>query len=525
VNEIPTGTEHESQAAPDGSVDGAPDPAVLSSLDGSTTHISQSSAAVHDSFNRVRAEKRSAAGMSVFAACCVTVLKLTTGLLTGSLGMLSDSAHSGLDLVGSALTLFSVRVSDKPADEDHTYGHGKIENVSAFVETFLMLASCIWITYEAVVRIFYHPIEIRLSVWPFLVALTSMAVDYWRSRKLSVIAKLHGSVALEADALHFASDIWASFAVFIGLLASACGREFHIGWLSYADPAAAILISIMIFRFAWKLGSKTLEDLLDAVPAETRQRMLNEVRATHGVLAVDQARVRKSGTSYFADLTVALSRQLTFSRTEELVREATEAVQRILPDADVVIHTVPRPTVAESVFDKVRAVAARNNIVLHDVSIQSFDGHLHVEQHVELPEVMPLRAAHSFVRRIEDEIRSELPQVESVLTHIESEPATIEQHVSIERDRNIEAHLRRVAKRLPEIIDIHEVVIGRSGDHLQLSCHCTLPDSLKMQQVHEVITQLEAGLKLECPSVYRVLIHPEPQSDNSHDTSRARSRG
>ncbi|HEY0796823.1 MAG TPA: cation transporter dimerization domain-containing protein, partial [Acidisarcina sp.] len=251
-----------------------------------------------------------------------------------------------------------------------------------------------------------------------------------------------------------------------------------------------------------------------------RQRMMDEVRQTHGVLSVDQARVRRAGTSYFADLTLSLSRQLTFSRTEELVREATEAVQRVLPNADVVIHTVPRETLAESVFDKVRAVAARNNIVLHDVSIQSFDGHLRVEQHVEVPEEMPLRAAHSFVRRIEDEICHELPQVESVLTHIESEPATIEQHVSIERDRNIEACLRGAGSHEPEILDIHDVIIGRTGEHLQLSCHCTLPDSLKMQRVHEVITALEARLKLECPEVQRVLIHPEPQSDNRHDGGR-----
>lgn len=465
------------------------------------------------------AQKRSAAWLSVLAALVLTALKLVTGILTGSLGMLSDSAHSGLDLLGSGLTLFSVQVSDKPADEDHTYGHGKIENVSAFVETFLMLASSIWITYEAVLRIFYHPVAIRFGLWPLAIAVTSMAVDYWRSHKLSAVARLSGSAALEADALHFASDIWASFAVFLGLLASWCGREFHIPWLSYADPAAAIIISAMIFQFSWKLASKTIGDLTDAVPQETRQRMKDEVRRTPGVLSVDQARVRRSGTSYFADLTLSLPRQLTFSRTEELVREATEAVQGVLPNADVVIHTVPRETVAESVFDKVRAVAARNNIVLHDVSIQSFDGHLHVEQHVEVPETMPLRAAHSFVRRIEDEIRSELPQVESVLTHIESEPATIEQHVSIERDRNIEASLRTAGSYLPEIIDIHDVVIGRTGDHLQLSCHCTLPDALPMQQVHDVITALEARLKLECPEVHRVLIHPEPQSDNSHDRS------
>lgn len=462
------------------------------------------------------AEKRSVAKVSMLAATLMTLLKLVTGLLTGSLGMLSDAAHSGIDLIGAGLTFLSVRVSDKPADENHPYGHGKIENVSAFVETFLMLSSSVWITYEAVSRIFFHPVAIRYSFWPLAVLALSIAVDYWRSRQLMAVAHRHGSQALEADALHFASDIWSSVAVFIGLGVSWIGAQFHLSWLRLADAFAAICVSLMILYFCGKLARRTVAALVDTIPPETRRRVLIELRHTDGVLSVDQARIRRSGNAYFADLTLSLSRHLTFQRTEELVKKATAAVQRVLPGADVVIHTVPRPTVAESIFDKVRAVAARNNVVLHDVSIQSFDDKLHVEQHMEVAEKMTLHDAHKFVRRIEEEIRQQLPQVATVLTHIESEPATIEHPVSVERDRAIEEHLRHAASLLPEIIDIHEVVVGRMSDKIQVSCHCTLPDEMKMDQVHEVITALEDRLKMECPEVYRVLIHPEPATDNHH---------
>jgi cation diffusion facilitator family transporter len=465
---------------------------------------------------QVTAEKTGAALLSVFAACAMTFLKVITGILTGSLGMLSDAAHSGIDLLGAGLTFFSVRISGKPADEDHTYGHAKIENLSAFVETGLMVISCIWITYEAIDRIFFHPTEIKLSAWPFAVLIISIAVDLWRSRQLQIIAKRHGSAALEADAAHFASDIWATLAVLLGLAATWIGERFHIPWLHYADPIAAFAVSILILRFSWELASKTVEVLLDSAPVETRQRMINAVTAIDGVLGVDQARIRRSGTSWFADLTLSLSRHLTFQHTEDLVRNATEAVQRVIPGADVVIHTVPRETVAESVFDKVRAVASRNNVVLHDVAVQSVKGKLHVEQHIEVNETMPLREAHDFVRRIEDEIRHEVPQIDSVLTHIESEPSTIESTISIERDRKIESHLRHAAKRFPDVLDIHDIVIGRVGDRLNVSCHCTLPDSLEMQHVHDVITALEDQFKLESPDVHRVLIHPEPVSDNHH---------
>jgi len=465
---------------------------------------------------RITAEKTSAALLSVFAACAMTFLKAATGILTGSLGMLSDAAHSGIDLLGSGLTFFSVRVSGKPADEDHTYGHGKIENLSAFVETGLMVISCVWITYEAVNRIFFHPTAIKLSLWPFAVLLTSIAVDYWRSNQLLKVARRHGSAALEADALHFASDIWATLAVFLGLAATWVGEWFHLRWLHYADPVAAIAVSILILRYSWELARKTIAVLLDSAPAETRRRMIDEVARIDGVLSVDQARVRRSGTSFFADLTLSLSRHLTFQHAEDLVRDATAAVQRVIPGADVVIRTVPKENAAETVFDKVRAVASRNNVVLHDVSVQSVGGQLNVEQHIEVDETMHLRKAHDFVRRIEDEIRQEVPQIASVLTHIESEPSTIELPISIERDRQIESHLRNAARRFPEVLDIHDVSIGRVGDRIQVSCHCTLPDALEMQHVHDVITALEDQFKLESPEVYRVLIHPEPVSDNHH---------
>ncbi len=462
------------------------------------------------------AEKGLAAAMSVAAATVMAVLKLIVGLLTGSLGMLSDAAHSGIDLAGAALTLLSVRVSDKPADENHPYGHAKVENLAAFIETFLMGASSVWIIVEALIRIFAKPVALRYSVWPLLVLVLSMAVDFWRSRQLKAVAARYQSEALAADAFHFASDIWSTAAVFIGLCAAWTGSILNIPWLHFADSIAAIVVSILILHFGWRLAWRTVGALTDSVPPEMRHRVLAELQRTEGVLSVDQARMRRAGSRYFADVTLSLPRQLTFQKSEDLVREATEAVQRVLPGADVVIHTVPRSTSAETVFDRIRAVALRNNVSIHDVSVQSIGDRLHVEQHLEVNENLSLRHAHSFARRIEDEIRHELPQVAEVLTHIENEPATIESPEILERDRSIESHLRHAASAFPEILDIHEIVTWRIGDKLQVSCHCTLPDDLSMQRVHEVITGLEDHFKLEYPEVYRVLIHPEPATDNCH---------
>ena len=201
---------------------------------------------------------------------------------------------------------------------------------------------------------------------------------------------------------------------------------------------------------------------------------------------------------------------------------ATDAVQRHLPGADVVIHTVPTASIAESVHDRVRAVAARRNLSIHEISVQHVDNGLHVEQHLEVDEKMPLREAHELVTDLEAEMRSEVPAITSILTHIESEPATIERPASLERDRELEVRLRRVAEAFPEILDIHEVFVTRrlgrtpnqTGEHIQVSCHSTLPDDLPMARVHAVITALEGAFKLDSPDVDRLLIHPEPATDN-----------
>jgi len=462
--------------------------------------------------------KRSAALFSVLAALVITVLKILTGVLTGSLGMLSEGVHSSIDLVAAAITFFSVQVADRPADEGHTYGHGKVESLAAFIETVFMLGSCVWILTEAIRRIFFHEnLALAISIWPFLVLLLSIAVDYGRSRNLHRIARQYNSEALEADAIHFSTDIWSSTAVLLGLTATYIGGRWHIHALQLADPIAAIIVSGIILRVSWRLARRTIDALTDATPAETRAQtgdLTRELAAIPGVLSVERVRTRRAGPSYFADVTLGMPRNLTFQRSEQITLAATAAVQRHLPGADVVVHSIPTASLAESVHDRIRAVAARSNLTIHDVSVQEYDGSLHVEQHLEVDETMPLREAHLLATQLESEMRREIPSIASILTHIESEPATIERPASFERDRQLEVRLRRAASAFPEILDIHEVFVSKIHDRIQVSCHCTLPDDLPMAQVHAVITALESDFKLDAPEVRRLLIHPEPATDN-----------
>src|ERR1700729_657 len=222
----------------------------------------------------MRREKRTAAGNSVLAALLITALKVAVGVTTGSLGILSEAAHSGLDLIAAVVTFFSVRVSDRPADADHQYGHGKFENFSAFIETGLLLLTCVWILYESIKRLFFHSVDIEPRVAAFVVMLLSIVTDYWRSRALGRIAMKYDSQALEADALHFSTDIWSSAVVILGLALVLVGRNYRVEWLRQADPIAALFVAGVVVSVSWRLARRTVDALLDAAPVGVRSQIL-----------------------------------------------------------------------------------------------------------------------------------------------------------------------------------------------------------------------------------------------------------
>ncbi len=459
-------------------------------------------------------EKKAVALNSVYAAVAITSLKIAVGISTGSLGILSEAAHSGLDLVAAAVTYFSVRVSDRPADATHQYGHGKVENFSAFLETALLLATCVWIVYEATKRLFFHSVEIEPSIWAFVVMGISIAVDVWRSRRLQRVATKYSSQALLADALHFSTDVWSSSVVILGLLLVLVGRAYALPWLAKADPIAALVVACIVVYVSWRLARETIDALLDGAPAGIRAKIMSAVSRVDGVLAVDRVRIRRGGSKYFADISLAMSRNVTFQKSEQVANDAASAVRQLLPESDVVVNAVARAGQGESLFDRIRAVATRNNLNVHDISVQDVNGKLHVEQHVELDERLPLKVAHDQVTRLESEMRMEIPELASILTHIESEPATIETSDGPVEASNFERHIQRISRSFPEVIDTHDLTFKRVAGRLYLSLHCTLRDDLPLARVHDIQTALESRFRQEVPDLFRVLIHPEPQTDN-----------
>jgi len=225
-------------------------------------------------------------------------------------------------------------------------------------------------------------------------------------------------------------------------------------------------------------------------------------------------RIRRAGNRYFADLSVGLARNVTFQRSGQLAAAVTDAVHRILPDADVTVQPLPRAQHSENIFDRIRAVATQKNLNVHDISVQNLAGHLHVEQHIELDEHMTLKKAHDQVTELEADLRRDVPEISGILTHIESEPATIEKPEALVSDAELVERLKAAAAHFPEILDVHEFVIKRVRGRLYVSCHLTLSDDLSLARVHDIQTELEIRFKQDAPELFRVLIHPEPSTDN-----------
>ncbi len=281
--------------------------------------------------------------MSVAAAVLLTGTKVIVGLMTGSLGILSEAAHSALDLVAAVVTVLAVKASARPADSNHPYGHGKVENLSALFETFLLLLTCAWIIEEAVARLFLHAVHVEANLWGFGVITLSILVDLGRSRTLMATAKKHHSQALEADALHFSTDVWSSGVVLLGLALVWASRKLQMPWLMRADAVAALAVAAIVVLVSIRLGRKTIADLLDAIPPDLVRQAHARGLAVPGVEAVPRIRMRRIGGTWFSDVVIQVESTLTMEQAHQVADAVELSLGDLMPGGDVVVHAEPSP--------------------------------------------------------------------------------------------------------------------------------------------------------------------------------------
>jgi cation diffusion facilitator family transporter len=460
-------------------------------------------------------EKRMAALGSVGSAVVLVSLKVFLAAVTGSLGILSEALHSILDLVAAVITYLSVRVADKPADAQHLYGHGKVESFSAFVETALLLVTAVYIIWEAIQRLIGHaPMAIRPSVTAIVILLLAMGIDLVRSRALARVAKKYPSEALQADALHFSTDVWSTFVVVLGITGAWLGQKFGIAWLGMMDAIAALAVAGVIIWIGSRLGKQTVDVLLDVAPSGLREQIANAVEETEGVLQSERVRVRRAGQRYFVDVTISVPRTASL----EQAHAASDAVERrigeIVP-ADVVVHVEPRARTDEPVFDTIRAIAQRRGLAVHELSAHQYEGNLFIELHLEVDERSSLRDAHREATALEEEIQRETGSGTRVNIHIEPQGARISSAEEMkELSRAVQEFLNALVAEYPQLIDCHEVHVRSVEHRILVSCHCAMDGNLPITEVHDFTALLENRVKEHFPHIYRLTIHPEPVEES-----------
>jgi cation diffusion facilitator family transporter len=451
--------------------------------------------------------KQRVALTSILASGGLTIAKGAVGLATGSLAILSEAAHSLLDLAATIMTYFAVRVSGKPADEEHHYGHGKVESVTALAETallFLLSGAVIW---EAVHRLLggtHHVVEATL--WAFGVIVVSILIDYFRARLLYRVAKETSSEALEADALHFGSDMWSSIAVLIGLGAVALGYP-------WADSAAAVVVAVFICIAGWRLGRRTIDTLMDTAPTGVADKVRAIATRVAGVVAIDRVRVRPAGDVLFVDLDIAVSRTIPLDRVVMIKDQVEAAVRQAVRTSDTTVNIVPRALDDETILERVMVIARNRALAIHHVTVHSIGGQLSVSLDLEVDGNLSLARAHEIADELEAALRDELgPKVE-VETHIE--PLQVwglsGRDAPAERIVQVQAALAEVAAGTDAVRDVHDVRVRETADGEIVNFHCHVDPALTVTDVHDKVDEVERALKLRFPSLKRVIGHAEPR--------------
>ena len=454
--------------------------------------------------DKVREKKRIALS-SVAAAIALTGFKLFIGLETNSLGILSEAAHSGLDLLAALITYIAVSIADKPADRDHHFGHGKVENVSAFVETFLLFITCGWIIWEAISRLISKQPHIDASIWGFIVIIFAIIVDISRSRALYRVARKYNSQALEADALHFSSDIWSSVVVLGGLVFVRLG----VPWM---DSLAAIIVAIIVLFVTYRLGLRTIDALTDRVPKGTDKNILDAAGSVTGVESIKNVRIRPSGSSLFVDLTIAIRRITPFYQAHNIMDNVEKTINKIYPNADTIVHAEPCTGKDETIAEKVRMIVIGSGLPEpHNLRIHRIDHKYQVDFHIEHQKGMTLGEAHQITAEIEKRISDEMGTDTIVTIHMEELCADEEKLVDVTSANNAMVdEIRRFVLSDSRVLECKDVMLLKFEDKFNLSLTCLFSRTSPLGQVHRLVDEIELKLRDRFATLNRITIHSEP---------------
>jgi cation diffusion facilitator family transporter len=449
--------------------------------------------------------KQRAALASVFASAALSLAKLVAGLLSGSLALVSEGAHNLLDTGSSALTFFAVREADKPADEEHPFGHAKIEAVAALAQTGFLAVLSVAVAVEAIRRMGGDAPKVDANALALGVVLVSVAVDFIRWRALAKVARETKSDALAADALHYSSDLVSSLLVLIGLAATRFG-------FVQADALAAIGVAVFIAIASFRLGRHTIDALVDTAPKGLADRLRRAIEAVPGVASIDTIRLRPSGAQIIGEVGIFVSRTLPLERVAAIKGDVARRIEAEWPQTALTLTANPVALDDESLLERVQLIATRLRFAVHHITIQEVDGRKCVSLDMEVDGRLSLAEAHELATRLETAIEDEVgPDIE-VETHIEP-METREIHgrdadsaliVQITQTLSDNAALRG------QLRNIHDVRVRHTPGGYFVNFHCSCDAKLSVDAAHDEVDALERSLRATFPDIIRIVGHAEP---------------
>jgi divalent metal cation (Fe/Co/Zn/Cd) transporter len=347
----------------------------------------------------------------------------------------------------------------------------------------------------------------------------SIVIDVTRSRALMRTAKKHGSQALEADALHFSTDVWSSCVVILGLTGIKLGdylADSHPGasaWLYRADAIAALGVSCIVIYVSFRLGTRTIAVLLDRAPQGMDDSVRQAMGKLPGVSEVKQVRVRQSGPATFVDLVLSVKADTSVERAHAIAAEAENRVHELVPKCDVMVHVEPCAPNGTGPVETIRGIAAAHGVDVHNLVLRDVNGRQTLEMHAEVPGNLSVDHAHERVSAVEQSLLREIPAIQDVAVHIEpSSDRAVCEPAAESLSPAIQEAIERLRTGYPSVLDCHSVSITRdSRNRLGLTFHCAVSPNLGIAEAHDLTTSIEDFLHDQFPDLIHIIIHVEPQ--------------
>jgi cation diffusion facilitator family transporter len=444
--------------------------------------------------------QRRSALVSVAAAAALVVLKLSVGLATHSLGLVSEAAHSGTDLVAALLTYFALRVAARPADVAHQFGHGKAEHLSALAEAAFLVAVSLFISARAVQRLAGSThAQVHTAWYAFVALAVVIAIDASRTVVSWRTSRRYGSAALASNALHFASDLAGSVAVLTGLLFAHYGHP-------NGDPVAALFVGVLVLLGATRLMKTNVDVLMDRAPAEAESAALEAIGAIEPAVELRRLRMRQAGGRQFADVVIGVPSGAGVGQGHAAADAVEAAVTGALPGADVVVHVEPLDDAGLRERAHAAAIAVPRVREVHNIALLDVDGRTELSLHVKLPGDLPLEEAHDIAEQLEAAIRRAVPEIEGVQTHLEPLAETSTgREVSVDADEAVRGVVRRATGAEPR-----ELRFLRTDGGLVAFLTLGLDGTSRLEDAHRQASQIEERIRRERPDIADVIVHTEP---------------